>query len=196
MRLDLVVGSNGAGKSTFIKLTLVPSLPPGTSVVNADEIAQQRWGDDAEARSYEAARIAEATRTALVRARTPFVAETVFSHESKLELVEAAHQVGFTVVLHVLLVPEDLTVSRVEHRVASGGHSVPESKVRDRYARLWRLVARAAGMCDLATVFDNSTDRGPRAVAWAAGRVAIGHADWPDWTPQDLRAGWPSDHPH
>jgi predicted ABC-type ATPase len=191
VRLDLVVGSNGAGKTTFIELTLVPSLPPGMAIVNADAIAKQRWGDDAEAMSYTAAKVAEATREALIEAGLPFVAETVFSHESKLELIQAAQQAEFTVALHVLLVPEDLTVARVEHRVAAGGHSVPETKIRGRYHRLWKLVAQAAGMCDLATVYDNSADRGPRPVARAAGGLASGASDWPEWTPTDLRDGWP-----
>ena len=62
MRLDLVVGPNGAGKSTFVRLTLAAVLPPHTSFVNADLIAQQRWPDDPEVHSYEAARIAAATR--------------------------------------------------------------------------------------------------------------------------------------
>jgi predicted ABC-type ATPase len=43
-RLDLVVGCNGAGKSSFIELTLAPLLP-GSAVVNADEIAKHRWPD-------------------------------------------------------------------------------------------------------------------------------------------------------
>jgi predicted ABC-type ATPase len=193
LRLDLVVGSNGAGKTTFIELTLVSSLPPGTAIVNADAIARQRWGTDPEAKSYDAAKVAEATRNALIEARLPFVAETVFSHESKLELIESAQHAGFTVVLHILLVPEELTVSRVEHRVAAGGHSVPETKIRGRYDRLWRLVAQAARGCDLATVYDNSADRGPRPVARAAGGLATGAAEWPTWTPTDLRYGWPPD---
>jgi predicted ABC-type ATPase len=193
VRLDLVVGSNGAGKSTFIEKTLVPSLPPGTAVVNADDIAQQRWGADAEAMSYEAAKIAEATREALIAVGRPFVAETVFSHESKLGLVAAAKRAGFFVVLHVLLVPEELTVARVEHRVAGGGHSVPEAKVRARYARLWKLVVQAATASDLATVYDNSTHRGPRPVAQAAGGISTGTVNWPAWAPTDLRDGWPPD---
>ena len=57
MRLDLVVGPNGAGKSTFVRLTLAAVLPRSV-FVNADLIAQQRWPGEAEAYSYEAARIA------------------------------------------------------------------------------------------------------------------------------------------
>lgn len=193
MRLDLVAGPNGAGKSTFIEKTLVPSLPPGTAVVNADDIARRRWGAEAEAKSYEAAKIAEETRSALLGAHLPFVAETVFSHESKLGLVEAALDARFFVALHVILVPEELTVSRVDHRVAHGGHSVPEAKIRDRYARLWRYLARAASITTVATAYDNSGRRGPRPVARAASGVAIAAADWPDWTPNDLRNGWPPD---
>ena len=56
-RLDLVVGPNGAGKSTFVELTLAPLLS-GSAFVNADEIAKQRWPDDPESHSYEAARVA------------------------------------------------------------------------------------------------------------------------------------------
>ena len=88
-RLDLVVGPNGAGKSTFVRLTLSKALAR-TGVVNADLIAQQRWPDDPEVHSYEAARIATATREALMARREAFIAETVFSHPSKLDLLRRA----------------------------------------------------------------------------------------------------------
>ncbi len=112
MRLDLVVGPNGAGKSTFVRLTLAPVLPR-SSFVNADLIAAQRWPDDAEAHAYDAARIAAATRQALLARRAPFIAETVFSHSSKLDLLRAAQSAGYYTALHVVLVPEELAVARV-----------------------------------------------------------------------------------
>lgn len=67
-RLDLVVDSDGAGKSTFIELTLVP-LIPGSPVVNAGEIAKRLWPDTAAEHSYEAARIAADTRDKLIETR-------------------------------------------------------------------------------------------------------------------------------
>jgi predicted ABC-type ATPase len=190
-RLDLVVGSNGAGKSTFVELTLAPLLP-GSPFVNADQIAAARWPDDPAGHAYEAARLAGATRAALLERGDSFVAETVFSHPSKLALIDDAHVAGYTVVLHVVLIPEELAVQRVAHRVAAGGHDVPEHKIRERYARLWDLVARAAVRCDQTTFYDNSSRRGPRIVARLHGGFALGAPQWPDWTPAVLARHWPA----
>src|SRR3984885_10218986 len=118
-RLDLVVGPNGASKSTFVEFTLAPLLPASV-FVNADEIAKQRWPADPAAHSYEAARVAAESRSRLIELGHAFIAETVFSHPSKLELIRVAHAADYIVVLHVLLVPEDLAVQRVRHRVAAG----------------------------------------------------------------------------
>ncbi|TFV59383.1 ATPase [Mycobacterium sp. PS03-16] len=189
-RLDLIVGPNGAGKSTFIELTLTPLLP-GSAVVNADEIARHRWPADPAGHSYDAARIAAATRAALLDRGASFIAETVFSHPSKLDLIDAAHAAGYTVVLHTVLIPEPLAVQRVRHRVAAGGHDVPEQKIRDRYRRLWDHVAVAAVRADSATFYDNSAVRGPRIVAQLAGGFIVGSPTWPDWTPAALASRWP-----
>lgn len=189
-RLDLVVGSNGAGKSTFVELTLAPLLP-NSAFVNADEIAKRRWPDDPATHSYEAARIAAQTRAALIERGESFIAETVFSHPSKLELIDNAHKAGYSVVLHAVMIPEDLAVLRVRHRVQAGGHDVPEDKIRERYQRLWPLVATAAVRSDSATFYDNSTAKGPRIVAQLAGGFAVGAPTWPKWTPTALVSAWP-----
>lgn len=188
-RLDLVVGPNGAGKSTFVALTLAPLLP-GAPFVNADEIAKSRWPDDMAARAYDAARVAAQTRVKLIELGRSFIAETVFSHESKLDVIRDAHAHGYTVVLHTLLIPEALAVQRVRYRVAAGGHSVPEDKIRDRYHRLWPLVAEAIGMADIATAYDNSSATGPKIVAQFAGGAQIGGLAWPAWAPEALVSRW------
>ncbi len=185
-RLDLVVGPNGAGKSTFVEFTLAPLLP-GSVFVNADEIAKQRWPTDPAAHAYEAARVAADTRTKLIKLGTSFIAETVFSHPSKLELIDAAHAAGYTIVLHVLLIPEELAVQRVRLRVNAGGHDVPDAKIRQRYQRLWPLVATAITRCDSATVYDSGGLKGPRIVAQFTDGFAIGAPAWPAWTPSAVR---------
>jgi predicted ABC-type ATPase len=191
-RLDLVVGPNGAGKSTFVELTLAPLLP-GSVFVNADEIAKQRWPDDPGSHAYEAARVAADTRAKLIELGRPFIAETVFSHPSKLDLIQVARAANYVVVLHVLLVPEELTVQRVRYRVQAGGHDVPEEKIRQRYQRLWALVAAAIPRSDTATVYDNSARKGPRIVAQFSGGQIIGSPKWPTWTPGVLQSRWPAE---
>ena len=190
MRLDLVVGPNGAGKSTFVELVLAP-LRPGVTVVNADVIAAARWPDDPSGHAYDAATVAAATREALIAARVPFIAETVFSHPSKLDLISKTQAAGYTVTLHVLLVPEHESVQRVAHRVLAGGHDVPEGKIRSRYARLWPLVTDAITRVELAHIFDNSHIDGPDELAMFAGGVPIGPCRWPDWAPASLTDHWP-----
>jgi predicted ABC-type ATPase len=190
-RLDLVVGPNGAGKSTFVELSLAPLLP-GSVFVNADEIARQRWPDDPASHAYEAAAVAADTRSRLIELGRPFIAETVFSHPSKLDLIGAANANGYTLVLHVLPIPEDLAVERVKHRVRAGGHQVPEANIREWHRLLWALVAEAILQCDTATVYDNSRLAGPRIVAQMSGGDATGSPTWPAWTPDPLRSRWPS----
>ena len=188
-RLDLVVGPNGAGKSTFVELTLARLLP-GSAFVNADEIAKQRWPDDPASHAYQAARVAAATRAKLIELGKSFIAESVFSHPSKLELIDAARTADYTIVLHVLLIPEELAVERVRHRVSAGGHDVPEDKIRERYQRLWALVATAITRSDFSTVYDNSGLKGPRIVAQMNDGYVIGSPAWPAWTPRVLQSGW------
>ncbi|MDZ7910868.1 MAG: zeta toxin family protein [Rhodococcus sp. (in: high G+C Gram-positive bacteria)] len=184
-RLDLVVGPNGAGKSTFIEQRLAPLLPD-SMFVNADVIAKDRWPDAAEEHSYEAARIAATIRDALVEQGASFIAETVFSHYSKLELIDRARREGFVVVLHVVVVPIELAVARVAERVVEGGHSVPEEKIRERFERLWPLVVDAIDRSDHATVYDNTAPDVTRIIARFVDGDPVGAIAWPVWAPAEL----------
>ncbi|MBA2607596.1 MAG: zeta toxin family protein [Actinobacteria bacterium] len=186
--LHLIVGANGAGKSTFFRFVVEPetALP----FVNADEIAAANWPGDTQARSYDAARLAAEEHAAFIAERRSFAAETVFSHPSKIELVRDARSAGYVVVLHVVLVPEAVAVGRVAERVAHGlGHPVPEHKIRERFARLWDNVVAAVPLTNSAFVYDNSSVDTPyRIVAtFRAGRL-VGAAAWPRWAPDALRS--------
>lgn len=186
VRLDLIVGCNGAGKSSLIEHHVQPMLPRSV-FVNADVIARARWPESPERHSYDAATIAAATRNALVESDRSFIAETVFSHESKLDLIDTAHQHGFFVSLYVVMIPESLAVSRVVSRVADGGHAVPEDKIRGRYRRVWPLAATAITRCERAFIYDNSALT-IRQVAQFDSGLLMTCAEWPDWAPQALTA--------
>lgn len=185
-RLDLVVGPNGAGKSTFVRFTLAPNRP-GVPFIDADLIAADRWPDPDEAmrRAAEASELAARARGQLLDARAEFIAETVASQPSKVELVASARSAGYYVALHVLLVPEDLAVRRVERRVAAGGYAVPEERIRARHRRLWRHVAAMVPQADTVGFYDNSGDR-PRPVASFIAGELVGDARWPHWAPPAL----------
>lgn len=185
----MVAGPNGSGKTTFVTEFLALVLPD-YAYVNADEIAMASWPADPDAHAYEAAEVAAKTRAHLIAGGRSFIAETVFSHRSKLELIRAAQAAGYQVVLQVMLVPEELAVRRVEYRVQAGGHGVPEHKIRERYRRLWRLVAEAVSLADRAVVYDNSRRAGPSKVAEFFGGTPIGAATWPAWTPESLVSRW------
>ncbi|MEX8501523.1 MAG: zeta toxin family protein [Leptothrix ochracea] len=179
--LHLLVGPNGAGKTTFFERVLAPitHLP----FINADILARQHWPGDEEAHGHDAAALARQARDVAIAERRSFVGETVFSHPSKLDLVRQAQSAGYLVTLHVILVPLELSLARVQLRSQQGGHSVPEDKVRERYQRLWVLVAQAMRMADTASVYDNSNSRTPyqRVARFEKGRL-LGPAHYPAWS--------------
>jgi predicted ABC-type ATPase len=183
--LHLLAGPNGSGKSTLWARVLGPTLH--LPFVNADEIAAARWPQDPEGHSYDASGMAAELRRELLDMRRSFGTETVFSHGSKLELVQAAVAAGYLVTLHVLVVPVDFAVPRVESRVEHGGHRVPEDKVRERFVRLWPLVAAAARLVDRTIAYDSTAGGRFRVVAELE-RGTLLWADWPVWAPKELVA--------
>lgn len=187
--MHVLAGPNGSGKSTFVHEILGPTtrLP----FVNADEIARATWPGEEERRAYDASALAARARADAIAHGRSFITETVFSHPSKLDLLVEAAASGYQVELHVMLVPVDLSVLRVAYRVTQGGHTVPETKIRERHARLWDLVGRAAVVATRADFYDNTRAATPfrRVAAFQRGRLL--HADWPRWTPAALRSALP-----
>lgn len=180
--LHLLAGPNGSGKTTFYEHVLRPVT--GLPFVNADVIARELWPGADRDYSYEAAKIAEERREALIVSGQSFIAETVFSHVSKLELIGRAQRAGFLVIVHIILVPLPLSMRRVEARVRHGGHAVPLDKQRERFPRLWPLVAQALRLSNEGFAYDNTSAQSPyRVVAHFENGKLIGEASWPDWSP-------------
>ncbi len=178
--LHLLAGPNGSGKTTFYEHVLGPAT--GLPFINADVIARELWPGSDRDRSYEAARHAEQRRDEMIAQGRSFIAETVFSHPSKVELVRQAQSAGFLVIVHVILVPLALSMRRVEARVLHGGHYVPVEKQRERFPRLWPLVAEALRLANEGFAYDNSSAREPYRIAahFENGKL-VADADWPTW---------------
>ena len=155
----LLAGPNGAGKSTLYKaLVQVGTIPDSAEFVNADlhEAAHLQHIADPQARSEDARQWADARRAELLKAGQSFVSETVFSHESKLALIEEAQKQGFFVMLLVVCLddPQRL-LARVAGRVAEGGHAVPPDRILARYPRTLANLAAAVRLADLAILYDS-----------------------------------------
>ncbi len=182
--LYVLAGPNGSGKSTFVHTVLGPAT--GLPFINADEIAAALWPGDEEEHAYDASRAAAAARAQAITDRRSFITETVFSHPSKFALVKQATQAGYRVELHVMLIPEDVTVARVAYRVSAGGHTVPPDKIRERYHRLWGLIVDARAIVHRATFYDNSRSKPFQRVAVYERGHPVGTPTWPTWTPEVL----------
>jgi len=189
----LLAGPNGAGKSTLFKAqVLAGTIPADAEFVNADlyEAAHLQHIKDLQARS-EAARVwADARRAQLLQTGQTFVSETVFSHPSKLTLIEDAQAHGFFVMLLVVALDDpDRLLKRVAQRVREGGHPVPATRILERYPRTLANLAQAVRKADAAVLYD-SGDHTPNAQT----AVALCKGSWtqelltplPQWAVQVL----------
>ena len=158
-QLWMLVGGNGAGKSTFYHKYLEPR---GMLFVNADVLAKQVYPDDPEGNSYEAAQLASQMREQLLIDGANFCFETVFSHPSKIDFVAKAKAFGYQVVLVFIHVDHiSLNKARISQRVEEGGHFVPDEKVESRIPRTQKNIRNVLPLCDHVRILDNSSYDNP-----------------------------------
>ena len=140
-------GPNGSGKSTIAN-----GLPMFGTYINADDLKKEYGLSD-----LEAAQQAEHLRNSLLSKRIDFSFETVLSTERNLLLLRKAKEHGYEVqCIYVLTGDENINVARVKARFASGGHDVPEDKIRTRYRRCLSFIPELVDLCDKFLLFDNS----------------------------------------
>ena len=110
-----------------------------------------------EVNSYFASVLADFIRHKLLEARISFTFETVMSSPDKVAFLQKAQQAGFRTYLYYVATEDpEINIDRVRHRVARGGHPVPEGKIISRYARSLDLLFDAVTYTDRAYIFDNS----------------------------------------
>lgn len=142
-------GPNGSGKSTIFELTSL-TCP----YINADEIKKSSLCTD-----LEAAQLAENIREALLEVNEEFAFETVLSTRRNLDLLNRAKQKGYFIrCIYVLTNHSSINVARVAARKASGGHGVPENKIRSRYVKALQLLPELISVCDICHIYDNSKE--------------------------------------
>ncbi len=95
-QLWMLVGGNGAGKSTFFRLYLESK---GIQFINADNIAKTLGHENQERLAYQAAKVAGQIREDFLLKGLSFCFETVFSHPSKIDFMADAKARGYEVIL-------------------------------------------------------------------------------------------------
>jgi predicted ABC-type ATPase len=144
----LFAGPNGSGKSTITKMAKV--IEP---YINADDIKRTNYCSD-----LEAAQLAEKMREQAIAELKSFTFETVMSTDRNLKLLRKAKEKGYFIrCIYVLTADVNINVLRVESRQATGGHGVPEDKIRSRYIKSLNLIPELVEIADVMHIYDNST---------------------------------------
>jgi predicted ABC-type ATPase len=120
--------------------------------------------------SYLASVAADFIRQRLLDAGRTFTFETVMSSRDKVEFLRKAQDMGFRTYLYYVATEDpDINISRVESRVAEGGHPVSRDKIISRYYRSLELLMEAVRYSNRAYIFDNSSfDRSSTGKVWIA----------------------------
>lgn len=133
--------------------------------------------------SYEASLISSFIRKELIENENTFSFESVMSHSSKLNELKLARERGYRIYLYFVCIDDpEINVSRVENRVAKGGHKVDKEKVISRYKSTLENVFDAIQLADRVYLFDNSNTM--RMIAEVDNKVMTLHVDqenMPNW---------------
>jgi predicted ABC-type ATPase len=159
----VLAGTNGAGKSTVGGAAI---REHGADYFNPDEAARRIRSvnphvsqEDANSAAWnEGKRILEKT----IASRLTFVFETTLGGETIAGLLQRALAAGIEVrVWYVGLTNPEQHIARVRARVATGGHDIPEDKIRERYDSSRSNLIRLLRELTEVMVFDNSAEADP-----------------------------------
>ena len=157
----MLAGPNGSGKSTLAAQLRQTAGGTAGIWINADEIAARMRTESSGNANYALAAAIEADllRHAALDAGHDLITETVMSHDRWVLFFEKAKARGYRIALYFVTTCEPaINVARVRERVASGGHDVPEARIRARYARVMeKVLPRVLPLTDKTYVFDNSS---------------------------------------
>ncbi len=161
----VLAGTNGAGKSSIIGAMF---LQEQIEFFNPDDAAKRIRSaspgiSQAEANSaawLQGKRLLERA----IQEKLDFAFETTLGGKTITRLLETALSRGTEVrIWYVGLKNVELHIERVRSRVKSGGHDIPEQKIRERYVQsrlnLIQLLPRLAEF----RVYDNSEEADPKS---------------------------------
>lgn len=122
--------------------------------------------------------ISDFLRKKLLAERRKYSFETVFSHRSKLAIMQQAADQGYKVYLYFVSTESpEINKFRVDARKQQGGHDVPAEKIETRYYRSLDLLFEACQLAYQVFFFDNSLE-GQESVMFAHFKMQKGRKKW------------------
>jgi len=154
----ILAGPNGAGKTTFANTFLQP-FAKCREFLNADLIAAGLSPFAPESQAIRASELLLKRIDELVSTRSTFSFETTLAARSYHGSVIQWRRLGYRVMLYFIWLPNpELAIQRVAKRVREGGHNIPETVVRRRFARgLANLLDLYIPIVNTTCVFDGAS---------------------------------------
>ena len=133
--------------------------------------------------------IADFLRKKLLELKRKFSFETVFSHPSKLEIMQQAADAGYKVYLYFVSTESpEINKFRVQARKTKKGHDVPEGKIVSRYYRSLNLLYEACQLAYQVFFFDNSLE-GEESIMFAHFKMQRSKKKWDKINKKEV-PGW------
>jgi predicted ABC-type ATPase len=155
--LYIISGANGSGKTTTAKLIL-PLFLNVYEYLNADEIAAGLSPFRPESVAIQAGKIMLQRLNYFVEHQVDFAFETTLSGLNYVRFLKKCQIKGYQInLIYFWLQSPNLAIARVQQRVASGGHHIPEETIIRRYYRGQKnLIQAYLPLCQTWIIYDNS----------------------------------------
>lgn len=165
-KVIIIAGPNGAGKTTFAR-EFLPGEADCPVFVNADLIAAGLAPFSPDAAAIQAGKLMLRQIKRHFLAHESFAFETTLAGRGWLRQITAWQREAYRVKLIFLKLgsPEE-AIARVAQRVRQGGHAIPETTIRRRFASgLDHLYRHYVPVVDEWVVYDNSGEA-PVPLEW------------------------------
>lgn len=133
--LYIIGGANGSGKTTVAK-EILPYYLTVYEYVNADEIAKGLSPFRPENVAIQAGKLMLKRLAYLVKNNIDFAFESTLSGLNYVKFLEKCRRQNYQInLIYFWLENPQLAIQRVQQRVKSGGHNIPENIIIRRYYR-------------------------------------------------------------
>ena len=165
LKLYIIAGSNGSGKTTFAK-EFLPHYAKCSNFINADLIAQGLSPFSPAAMGIKAGRLLLSQVHEFIKQKVDFAFETTLAGRSYVNLIKEAKSRGYSIHIFFLWISDvKLTSERIRQRVRAGGHDVPTEDVKRRFSRSLRNFKELyRPLSDVWILFNNSGEK-PAVIA-------------------------------